>query len=376
MEIEIGQLDLRYAGVRARQKRREGQVQGSLEAAGQQVPIVVVREGERYVVVDGFKRVTAARRLHQDTVEATDWGLSEGEALVLLDVLRRQGRPSALEDAWLVEAVVASSGKSPEAVAESLGRSRGWLASRTELRTLLSPEIQERVRRGQIDPRVASGPLAALALTNRRASGRLAEAIAGKKVTRREAKELAKAYLQSEEPVRERLLKDPMLFLKARRQDEGPAEVLRLARALLRAAERLKEAVTASGEGLSGKARQQVDKMLGIVAFVSDVPVQVPGGNDDRPEQEGCDPAACQPEIRDTQDRQAPEGLPHGREEGDCLPAGTGATRGEALGPEPARRDDLRADRAMRRQPREGPRGADHQGGAGVVLDADRLRPP
>ena len=75
IEIEIARLDLRYAGVRGRQKRREGQVQGEVAAAGQQVPIVVVREEGRHVVVDGFKRVSAAKRLGQDTVQATELSL-------------------------------------------------------------------------------------------------------------------------------------------------------------------------------------------------------------------------------------------------------------------------------------------------------------
>jgi len=263
MEIEIGQLDLRYAGVRARQKRREGQVQGSVAQAGQQVPIVVVREDGRYVVVDGFKRVTAAQRLRQDTVS----------------VIR-------VDD-----------GRRPEAVAQSLGRSRGWLTARTRLQTLLPSEVQERVRRGEIDARVASGPLATLARTNRRASGRLGEAIAGKGVARREAQELVKAYQASAEPVRERLLRDPMLFLKARRQDEGAAEVLRRTRALLRAAGRLEEALTATGGGLSGKARHKVEKTLAIVAGVMDTPIGTRGETDDRQGQEVRDPAACEPRL-------------------------------------------------------------------------------
>lgn len=376
MEIEIGQLDLRYAGVRARQKQREGQVQGSVSVEGQQVPIVVVREAGRYVVVDGFKRVTAAKRLRQDTIQATEWGLAEGEALVLADVLRRQKRPSALEEAWLVTAIVESSGRSPQAVAESLGRSQGWLTSRMELQVLLPPEIQERVRRGEIDPRVASGPLATLARANRRASVRMAEAIAGKGVIRREAQELVKAYRTSEEPACERLLHAPMLFLKARRQDEGPAEVLRRSRALLRAAEQLREAVTASGEGLSEKVRRQVSKTLAIVAGVMDVPVGARGENDDRPRQEDRDPRAGPARPGQEADRQAAEDLPQDGQERDRLPAGTAATCGKALDAGCAQRDDRRADPAVRGQPRQGSRGAERAGSDGFVLDADRLRPP
>ena len=55
----------------------------SLAAVGQQLPVVVVRaeESSRYVVVDGYKRVRALRKLRRDRALTTVWELEQSEAL-------------------------------------------------------------------------------------------------------------------------------------------------------------------------------------------------------------------------------------------------------------------------------------------------------
>ncbi len=57
MDLEIGRLDLRYAGLCARQKRLEADVLLRMSEAGQQTPVVVVVEAGQWVVIDGFKQV-------------------------------------------------------------------------------------------------------------------------------------------------------------------------------------------------------------------------------------------------------------------------------------------------------------------------------
>ena len=75
MDLELHQLELRYQQLRTRDPRRERQLTASLAEVGQLMPIVVVAGDAdgHYVVVDGYKRVRATRRLRQDTVRATRW---------------------------------------------------------------------------------------------------------------------------------------------------------------------------------------------------------------------------------------------------------------------------------------------------------------
>src|SRR5262245_9596631 len=70
------------ACVAARQRR----LLASLAETGQQTPIVVVAaEGQtdHFVVIDGYKRITALGQLGRDTVEAVVWPMSEAAAVLL-----------------------------------------------------------------------------------------------------------------------------------------------------------------------------------------------------------------------------------------------------------------------------------------------------
>ncbi len=99
MEIDLHRLELRHRDLRIVDGDRRRRLIGSLAEIGQQVPVVVIAEGDRFVLIDGYLRVDALARLHRDTALATTWSVSELDALVHhrhLAVARR----TALEDAW------------------------------------------------------------------------------------------------------------------------------------------------------------------------------------------------------------------------------------------------------------------------------------
>jgi ParB-like chromosome segregation protein Spo0J len=101
MELELHQLELRYERLRKRAPVAERALVGSLAEHGQKLPIVVVGEAGRYVVIDGYKRLRALKRLSRDTVSAVDWAMAELDALLLERRLRASGE-DALDQAWLL----------------------------------------------------------------------------------------------------------------------------------------------------------------------------------------------------------------------------------------------------------------------------------
>src|SRR2546430_6694030 len=106
MQLEFHQLDRRHEHLRVRNPQRQRQLLASLAAAGQQTPIVVVAvsdQPDRYLVIDGYKRVAALEQLGRDTVEAVIWPLSEVQALVLDRSLQLSEPRSALEEGWRSE---------------------------------------------------------------------------------------------------------------------------------------------------------------------------------------------------------------------------------------------------------------------------------
>lgn len=127
VELEFHQVELRYERLRVRQPARERRLLASLADTGQQTPIVVVRAGSTYVVVDGHKRVRCLRRLQRDTVAAVVWEMPEAEALIFRHLLHTDATDSAFEQGWLLRTLPEQHGLALHALARRFDRSVSWV---------------------------------------------------------------------------------------------------------------------------------------------------------------------------------------------------------------------------------------------------------
>src|SRR5260370_22851803 len=125
VQVELHQLTLRYEHLRKRHPRQERALLSSLSEIDQLLPIVVVSEAERFVLIDGYKRVRALKRLARDTVRATCWQVAEVEALLLERGLRR-GSEDALDQAWLLAELQERCQWSLEELARRFEHSKSW----------------------------------------------------------------------------------------------------------------------------------------------------------------------------------------------------------------------------------------------------------
>lgn len=73
MDLEFHELDRRYDALRKRDPHKERHLLASLAEHGQLLPVVVVAADERFILVDGYKRLRALTRLAQDRVRAMRW---------------------------------------------------------------------------------------------------------------------------------------------------------------------------------------------------------------------------------------------------------------------------------------------------------------
>jgi ParB/RepB/Spo0J family partition protein len=224
MNLELHQLDLRYEKLRAHKPEAERKLVGSLAAIGQQVPVIVVRSETptQFVLVDGYKRLRALRRLGHDLVGATCWDLGEAEALVLDRLMRTGEGATALEQGWLLHELAGRFALSLEDLGRRFARSTSWVSRRLALVEELPEAIQEHVRRGALPAHAAMKHLVPLARANPAACTRLVAAIAGQGLTNREVGQLYAAWRDGLPAIRDRVLTAPLLFLKAR-QVVGPA---------------------------------------------------------------------------------------------------------------------------------------------------------
>src|SRR6516225_2738093 len=215
MQLELHQLDRRWEHLRVRHPARQRRLLASLADSGQQVPIVVVTAdgpAERYVVIDGYKRIAALKQLGRDTVEAVVWPMGEAGAVLLDRSLRLSEHETALEVGWLLEEL-----------ARRFDRSVRWVSRRLALVELLPEAIQQQVRAGQIAAQVAMKFLVPVARQSVGDCQRMAVIFAEHPCDTREASQLYAAWRRGSAAIRKRILDDPALFLKAQRQEKVPS---------------------------------------------------------------------------------------------------------------------------------------------------------
>ena len=271
MQLEFHQLDRRWEHLRVREPHRQRHLLASLADSGQQTPIVVVvsaANSERYLVIDGHKRVAALQQLGRDTVEAVLWPMSEAEALVLSRSLRFSPPESALEQGWPLAEMEQRFGYSLDQLARRFDRSVSWVSRRLALVELLPEAIQRQVREGQIAAQVAMKYLTPIARVDAEQCERMAAAFVKYHCDTRQAAQLYSAWRQGSRLIRERILAEPELFLKTQRQPPAakPAAVeqverdLAMAVAILqRANRRLAGAVAEMNSAQQEQAQRQIE---------------------------------------------------------------------------------------------------------------------
>jgi ParB-like chromosome segregation protein Spo0J len=221
MQIELPELELRYAALRIADASRAARMRASLAADGQQSPVSVIASAEgdahRFVLIDGYQRVHAVRALARDVIEAVLLPLAEADALIMAHRLDEVGRRSALEDGWLLDDLIVRHGLSQEELGKRLSRSRSWVSRRLSLVYLLPEVAQVAVRDGAVPAQAAMKYLVPLSRDKRQACERIVEHLDfGREpaVTEREVGRLYIHWRRGDAEVRARIESHPRLFLR------------------------------------------------------------------------------------------------------------------------------------------------------------------
>jgi ParB-like chromosome segregation protein Spo0J len=155
--LPLEEIDVRYGRYRLSVLEHEEAMGRSLRRYGQVSPIVVCLRAEIPVLIDGFKRLAAARVLKGfGSLSARRIEADERGAKAAMYGLNRMGRQfGELEEAWLVQALVREDGLSQVEVAVLLGRHKSWVCRRLALWEKLSPIAREDLRLGLLSPAMA-----------------------------------------------------------------------------------------------------------------------------------------------------------------------------------------------------------------------------
>jgi ParB/RepB/Spo0J family partition protein len=147
--MAVDQLGQQYRRYRLPDPEAEAAMAESLRRYGQQTPLVVCLREETYEVLDGFKRLAAARVLSLKTVSIRSLEVDERLAKAAILGLNQIGRRTQdWEEAWIVHALVREDGLTQEQVAELLSRHKSWVCRRLALVEKLADPAREDLRLG------------------------------------------------------------------------------------------------------------------------------------------------------------------------------------------------------------------------------------
>jgi ParB-like chromosome segregation protein Spo0J len=229
LELDLHRLELRFASSRLLEPRAVARIAHSIERCGQIVPCIVVAvpggaggELEQLLLIDGYRRIAALRRLGRDTASVERWTCDVTDALLGL-LTRTQNRPFAsIEEALLLRELVQGQGLSQHDVARRCGRDVSWVSRRLEL--LSGERARERglpdaalaaVRGGTLSSWAANRIVAPLARANAEHADRLLTALADAPLSTRELHCWFEHYQRAFRSARDHMVSRPRLFLDA-----------------------------------------------------------------------------------------------------------------------------------------------------------------
>ena len=146
--LALDAFDEQLQRYRLVQPKLERQMAASLREYGQVSPVIVCRLDGQIVLVDGFKRLRAARSLKGIThlsarLLETD---AQGAKAAVFNLNRIAGKPVELEEAWIIYALVEEDGLQQVEVAQLPGRHKSWVNRRLALIQRLCDSAREALR--------------------------------------------------------------------------------------------------------------------------------------------------------------------------------------------------------------------------------------
>jgi len=147
-------------------------VRRSLEAHGQLTAVVAFLDAGRAEILDGFKRLRAARVLGWDTLAVRVVDTDAIDAKLQLCALHGGRGLTEIEEAWVIRSLYRDHGITQPEIARRLGRHKSWVWRRLMLVESLDVDVQSDVRLGVLAARAAVA-ISRLPRGNQRAASRV-----------------------------------------------------------------------------------------------------------------------------------------------------------------------------------------------------------
>jgi ParB-like chromosome segregation protein Spo0J len=222
MELDLHRLELRFAAMRIVDAPAVQRLANSIQECGQLVECVAAGDPEAasLVLIDGYRRVAALRRLGRDTAQVQCWSCPVGQALT--QVLARSGSRqfTPIEEALLLRELIDAHGLKLRDAAHQCARDVSWVQRRLMLLGELPQALLEAVRSARVSSWAATRVFAPLARANSDHANRLLASLDAHMLSTRELRTWFDHYQGAQREQRERMVEHPHLFIHTLNQRE------------------------------------------------------------------------------------------------------------------------------------------------------------
>lgn len=217
-EIELSQLDLKFAHIRIANFDSVRKLCLSIDANGQLTPVTVLQSApNQYTLIDGYLRIQALKKLKQDTVLAEVWECTESDALLLLFAHQGTRHWEVFEEAQMIRELQEHYHLSQEQIANRIGKTQSFVSRRLSLLAELSDECIRWIMAGRINVWTANRILVPMARAIPAHADTLTHYLSQNNHSTRELSQFFKHYQKSNHATREKMINDPELFFKAQK---------------------------------------------------------------------------------------------------------------------------------------------------------------
>lgn len=205
--VELSQLDLRYEGCRLKSPAVEARLLAAIAQAGIQQPLQGVEVASARILLNGFKRLRCARKLHIHTAAFVSLAHEEAAGIVCLLRSANDHTLSLLEQARFLDELKAGRGLSVAQIAQQLSRSKAWVSLRLGVLAELSAVVREALFEGSFPVYSYLYTLRPFRRLNGKAIDEFVTALRGQKLSARQIEQLAHGFFRGPEPLREEIRK-------------------------------------------------------------------------------------------------------------------------------------------------------------------------
>jgi ParB/RepB/Spo0J family partition protein len=185
-------------------------------------------EPPRFTLIDGYLRVAASKHIGRDTLLAHIFNGDEKQALCHVLTKSGERKWDIFEQAGLIRELHQRHQLSQREIARFLSKDQSWVSRRLSLLESLPEEVINAIKEGKISSWAASRVLTPMARANPNHASRLISVLMEQHFSTRQLFDFFQHYQQSNHRVRENMINDPALFVKAREAGKDLNEARKL----------------------------------------------------------------------------------------------------------------------------------------------------